>query len=563
MTRPKRHLYLSALLLATLWGCSSRNSGCDGTPRPIHDLQGPGTVSPLAGQQVAVRAVVVGDFQGEDRLGGFFVQEARADADPLTSEGLFVSSPNGPDVAVGDVVEIVGRIEERAGLTELTGVASIRICRSGEPLQPTPLSLSEADLEPYEGMLVSLEGEHTVAGTHLLGSAGQLLVARGGRLFHFTNSEAVKPTSEALRLPVDDGSRIENPAAPPFLGADGTRRVGDKVYDLTGVISQGEDGHVLVPTTSPRFASANPRPTAPPEVGGTSRIASFNLLNFFSTLGERGAADADELERQSAKHVAAIAALDADVVGLIELENAGDAALQFLVDALNAELGDATWAAVPAPAGGLGEDPIRVGLIYRPAVASPVGATVADHHPVFKRPPLAQTFQLRGERLTVVVSHLKSKRCGDAEGADEDAGDGQGCWNALRTQQARRLSELIGELQVASGDPDVLVLGDLNAYGAEDPIRTLIDGGLIDQVAAHVPPSERYSYVFSGASGYLDHALTTASLDQRVTGVAFWHINADEPPFLNYKTGTHPAELYRPNPYRSSDHDPVLIGLDL
>ncbi len=531
---------------------------CAGTPTPIHQVQGPDAASPLAGETVTLRGVVVGDFQRRDQLGGFFLQAAEADGDTRTSEGIFVYAPGAVDLSPGNLVQVSGRVEEYSDLTELTGVEEIELCRPGEPPPPLSLSLAEVrDLEPYEGMLVTFPGELTIAGNQQLGDYGQLLLAAGGRPYHHT-------PGRGRRLLLDDGSRRKGPATPPYLDAAGTRRAGDVVSGLVGVVSEQGGSHVLHPTAPPRFTAINPRAAAPP-VGGTVKVAGFNLLNFFTTLGERGAANARELERQRAKHVAAISALGADVVGLVELENNGEAAIRDLVGALNAAAGPGTWAYVPDPPGGLGDDAIRLGLIYRPAAARPIGPAVADRDPVFKRPPLAQVFEARGERFTVVVNHFKSKGCGNASGAEK--GGGQGCWNPLRTRQARRLLDFVARLQTASGDDDVLVIGDLNAYGAEDPVRALTAGGLVDQLATHVTPAERYSFVYGGKAGCIDHALTTPSLAARVAGAAIWHINADEPAFLDYRvrqggTEPEPPDHFEPDPYRSSDHDPVLIGLD-
>lgn len=79
----------------------------------------------------------------------------------------------------------------------------------------------------------------------------------------------------------------------------------------------------------------------------------------------------------------------------------------------------------------------------------------------------------------------------------------------------------------------------------------------------YVPARERYSYVFEGRSGELDHALVGRDLLRRVTGAAIWHINADEARILDYNTEFNPPGLYRPDAFRSSDHDPVLVGLRL
>jgi predicted extracellular nuclease len=109
----------------------------------------------------------------------------------------------------------------------------------------------------------------------------------------------------------------------------------------------------------------------------------------------------------------------------------------------------------------------------------------------------------------------------------------------------------------------MLVIGDLNSYGQEDPIDTLVSGGLVNQLAKYVPLAERYSYVFDGQSGYLDHALATGSLSGQVRGATVWHINADEPRVLDYNTEFNPAYLYNPDKFRSSDHDPIVVGLEL
>ena len=564
MTRPGHYLCASTFLMAMLSACTSSVgpvSECGGAVSSIHSVQGPGSASPQVGERVSVRGVVVGDFQRSDQLEGFFVQEPRADEDPRTSEGLFVFAPGGREVAIGDLVQVTGRVKEHFGLTELNNVDAIAVCERNLDLPPTPLSLLERDLEPYEGMLVVVNDELTLAGTHQLAEEGRLLLSPNGRPFQETNGSAAGAVGSGRRLLVDDGSRIKNPVPPPFLDAVGTRRVGDTITGLTGIITEDQNSHMLLPTAPLAFDSLNPRALIPPQVPGDVRVVSFNLLNFFTSLDDRGATDAHELARQGAKHAATISALSADVVGLIELEN-NEHSIRELVRVLNEadDTGHEAWAYVPTPAGGLGVDAIRVGIVYRPNVARPIGPPSADLHPVFQRPPVAQTFEIAGERFTVIVNHFKSKSCRDVTATEMDTG--QGCWNPTRTRQARRLVDFVAEVQARSGDDDVLVIGDLNAYGAEDPIRTLIDGGLVDQIAAHVPPEERYSYVYKGDSGYLDHALTTTSMAKRVRGAAFWHINSDEPTFLDYNVENGLAAHYAADPFRSSDHDPVLIGLD-
>ena len=265
----------------------------------------------------------------------------------------------------------------------------------------------------------------------------------------------------------------------------------------------------------------------------------------------RGADSAQELQRQRDKLVAALKAMDADVVGLMELENTDEVATADLVSALNAAMGAGTYAYVTPPAPGT--DAIRVGLIYKPSRVTPAGATqnyqtgTPAYSPLFDRPPLAQIFSLNanGEKFAVIVNHLKSKSSCPTTPGDPDLEYGQGCWNAKRTAQAQGLLDFIAMLKV--GDPDVLVVGDLNAYGAEDPINTLVAGGLVNEVAK-IPAATRYTYIFDGLSGYLDHALTTPSLDLQIAGVTIWHINTDEPSVIDYNLEFKPQDLYTPTP---------------
>ena len=322
------------------------------------------------------------------------------------------------------------------------------------------------------------------------------------------------------------------------------------------------------------------------------KVASANVLNFFTTFTDgntatglsgqgctlgastaasncRGADNAAEFTRQRNKIVESIAALGADVVGLMEMQNNGATAVQNLVDGLNAKLGAGTYARVSDPASGTGTDAIKVAMIYRPSRLAPLGAATSDSAAIHNRPPLAQTFAaLNGERFSVIVNHFKSKGCDGAVGLDADQGDLQGCFNDRRVQQAKALRSFITAVQGTAGSDDVLLIGDFNAYAQEDPVFELTSSGIIDQIGRL--NAFGYSYVFNGAAGRLDHALTTASLSAKTTGATEWHINADEPSVIDYNTefkqpacATCGPDYYSATPYRSSDHDPVLVGLSI
>jgi predicted extracellular nuclease/LysM repeat protein len=330
------------------------------------------------------------------------------------------------------------------------------------------------------------------------------------------------------------------------------------------------------------FIPANLRTQTGPEIGGTLRIASLNVLNYFNGDGSggdfptpRGAASLSEFARQHDKIVAAILALGGDVIGLMEIENDGygpDSAIQELVAGLNAAgspLG-VSFAAIDPGLDRLGSDEIAVGLIYNPGKLQPIGAaatlatgafdqTLADG---VSRQPLAQTFEdLNGERFTVVVNHFKSKRPSpNATGGNADAGDGAGSWNQRRTEAANDLVAWLAGDPTGSGDPDFLIIGDLNAYARETPIQAIEAAGYTDLIGQFGGP-DAYSYIFDGQSGYLDHALASASLATQVAGAAEWHINTDEPLVIDYTERFNPPGYYSPDPYRASDHDPLVVGL--
>ena len=418
-----------------------------------------------------------------------------------------------------------------------------------------------------------------------LGQYGEVELSSGARLDNPTN--VVSPGTDANNLQalndrnkiqLEDGRRWSNPLPlPPFVNADGTLRAGDYVAGLTGVVGYDYGAYEIHPTAAVNFETGNARP-ARPHVGGTLQVGAFNVLNYFTTIDNagsicgptgdqdcRGADTEDEFDRQRAKIASALGELDADVVGVMEIENNATASLSDLVAAVNGE-GKGTYAYVDT--GFIGTDAIKVGLIYQPSAVTPVGPfAILDSSvdPTFddtkNRPALAQAFEenASGERFTVIVNHLKSK--GSSCSGDPDIGDGQGNCNLTRTAAAQALATWAATDPTGSGSDAYLITGDLNAYAQEDPIVALENAGWVDLIEARNPLGA-HSYVYYGQKGYLDHAIASPSLAGLVTGATFWGINADEPNALNYNDYNQPG-LYNPDPYRSSDHDPVLVGLTL
>ncbi len=615
--------------------CSGTGGG-GGTPvaATIPAIQGSGATSPMVGQRVVTSGAVT-----QVNNNGFFMQDVAGDNNPATSDGIFVftGATAYPAAAVGHLVQVTGTVVEfNTGasadtaahtVTQLSQVTAVGFVNSGASVAPTVVALPEAsndDLERVEGMLVTLTGPLTVNQNFFQGRYGQLTLAVGGRLETPTNRHrpgtpqavALADENARRRILLDDGSSLQNPNPIPYLGANGLGRAGDSTGSITGVIdyglatnsTAGAGDYKIHPTVPPVFSVANGRTAAPAAVGGNLKVASFNVLNYFTTFTDgntasgqtgqgctlggpvggstlasncRGASNLIEFGRQQAKIVEAMAAIDADVLGLMEIQNNGLTAVQNLADALNARVGAGSYASTALPAQGTGTDAIRVAIIFKPAKLSPAGAAVSDVDPVNNRPTLAQTFSLaNGERFTLLVNHLKSKGGCPALGdpdftGNNDVGDGQGCWNAQRTRQATRLRSFVAERQTAAGSTDALLIGDFNAYAQEDPIYHLTSSGYIDQVGRFSPFG--YSYVFDGAAGRLDHAIASATLSARVNRVLHWHINADEPAIADYNlefkapalrcgaggTSLCPPDPSTASPYRSSDHDPVVVGLNL
>ena len=567
----------------------------------IHTVQGNGATSPLVGSAVSIEGVVVGDYQATGEFGGFYLQEqdSDADADPATSEGIFVFSTL-TNVSVGDVVRVRGTVTEfgtpTSSLTELSSVNSVSICSTGNTVTPTTLTLpvsAMSDFERYEGMRVHFSQTLTANDTFTLGRFGEVRLAEGGRLY--TPTAVTTPGAAALAredlnqrrsFVLDDGDNQQNidPTRYPTggLSAANTLRSGYTVNNLDGVFDERFSTYRVQPVGPVSFTASNPRTPAPDAVGGNLRVASFNVLNFFNGNGlgggfptARGANTQQELDRQKAKEVSALQAMNADIVGLMEIENdaSPNSAIEELVAGLNSAMGAGTYAFINT--GVIGTDEIKVALIYKPASVTPVGAykiitTATD--PRFlddkNRPSLAQTFRKNsnGEKLTVVVNHLKSKGSDCNDVGDPDTGDLQGNCNLTRQKAAAAISDWLATDPTGSGDPDFLLIGDMNSYTFEDPITTFINHGFTN-LARQFGGLGAYSYVFDGESGYLDHALASSSLAAQATGATHWHINADEPIALDYnvefKTSNQVNTFYDPGPYRASDHDPVVIGLTL
>lgn len=562
---------------------------CEAPAVTIGSVQGPGSASSVAGTTVDVEGVVTGDFQ-VGGFSGYYLQDSGDDA--ATSDGIFIFAPSGQDVSSGDLVHVRGTVSEFNGLTEIT-VGAAEVCDSGLQL-PDPVSLqlpaSDEVRESLEGMRVTLPQSLAVGDLFTYARFGELSLGVDRQFQATAVVEPGSPERTALiaqhlaeRIWLDDGRSNQNPDPlrhpnGEAFSRDNVVRSGDLVASATGILDWRFDLWRVQPTEGAQV-TPNPRP-AVPVVGGTTKVASFNVLNYFTTLDlpdtpgdQRGANSAEEFERQEAKIVAALDAIDADVFGLIEIENSDDdAPLDALVEALNSVAGAGTYAAIHT--GRLGTDAITTALIYKPAEVAPVGAfavldsTVDPDFRANNRPALAQTFTdlESGGEVTVVVNHLKSKGSDCDALGDPDTGDGQGNCNETRVLAAEALADWLATDPTGQDTAGrELIIGDLNSYDHEDPIDALRAAGYTDLVLRD-QGEHAYSYNFDGELGYLDYALAGPALVDDVTDAAPWNINSDESALFDYNTEFKSASqiaLWAPDPYRSSDHDPVVVGLDL
>lgn len=543
---------------------------------PIGEVQGDGPRSPLDGQAVTVEGVVTAAFAD---LGGVFVQDT-GDGETTTSDALFVAFEEGAPVPLltpGDRIRVRGIVGERkaGGDDTLTALyAPVIQSRGTGRIAPTVLAAQPADWEALEGMLVRIDAPLKLSGTHTFERFGELTTSFDGRLWQ--PSEVAAPGSaEAKRLAadnarrtlvLDDGSSKRDPATVWYVKKGQPLRTGTVLTGVQGIVDARHGGWRLQLTVSPMIAAAE-RPAAP-QVAGNVRVAAFNLENLFNGDGkgggfptERGAKTPEQLKAQVAKLTATIRGLNPDIAALMELENDGygaDSSLAQLVAALNA--GGGSWRFIDAKQGP-GPDTIRVGIIYRSDTVKPTGKPATLEAGPFgerSRSPLAQAFvRGSGKPFVVVANHLKSKGCSEATGADADQKDGAGCWNALRLDSAQRLDAWLKTDPTRTRSDRIVMLGDFNAYAMEAPVRWLRDdAGWVDAFT-QAGIEQPYSYVYNGLTGRLDHALLSPSLAKQLRGAAEWHINADEQDAQGYADGDASV------PFRSSDHDPLLLGFDL
>ena len=535
----------------------------------IPQIQGSGSSSAYSSQLIKTTGIVTARFIGVGNIGGFFMQDATGDGNVLTSDGIFVSTST-DNVNVGDKVEITATVSEYSGRTQLGSVTNTSVISSNNPL-PVIKVIYNADgwnWEQYEGMLIEFDQTLYVTSNYNLQRYGQLSlnpIRKYSPTNQFLPGSAEYSSMLALnakaQITLDDGITTSNYTPIQFADANGTRRTGERTSNLQAVVDNVSSAYVIYPANTAVFYG-NPRPTAPTDLGNYNlKVCAFNLEIYLAdSYGQGyGPNNSTEAARQHTKILAALLAIDADIYGLIEIQE-GQNALIKLVTALNTATVAGRYAYINDGSTTTGTTYTKVAYIYRTDKVSPYLSLKNNNNPSPLNRKKVQAFTLKSnnERFIFSINHLKAKSgCSSASGADADQGDGQSCYNATRVQEATSTLNFLNTNKTYYDDNDMLVMGDLNAYGKEDPIQTFILGGLTDMHRAFHADTA-YSYMYNGEAGYLDHALASTSMRAQITGVSVFHINSDEPSMFEYS-----GSAYQPNMYRSSDHDPVVVGISL
>jgi len=589
----KRSLIICVFLILSCIAVSGITAGDEITA--IHDIQGDGECSPMFERTVSIEAVVTGDFQGPEKLKGFFVQEENSDADAKneTSEGIFIFDPGSmaidAGISSGDLIEATGKVTEYNNFTQII-LYSIKKVKNGmsQEVRAAHFTLPFKDeqfLERYEGMLIELPQKCIITENRNYSKYGEMTISPDVRLPVPTNvaepgvsANSVQALNNRSKIILDDGSKQKYPETDPILK---TLRCGDSIQGIVGILSHYFKIYRIEPISFSNISSSNPRPERPESVGGRVVVASFNVENYFNGDGlgdgfqtSKGAKSKEKFDLQRTKIIEALSDMNADVIGLMEIENDdyGEySAIKDLTNGLNAHNCDQAgknYSFIDPGLPGLGNDDISVGLIYNSSKVRPVGKAITICTESFSksnnnRQPLAQTFdEIRtGERFTVVVTHLKSKNqpknTDQLEAKNTDMGDGQGYWNGARTDAVNDIVSWLSTDPTTSGDPDYLILGDMNSYDFEDPIAAFNNAGYMDLIPAYLGHNS-YTYGFEGQWGALDHALASISMIEQISSATIWHINADESPEFGYD-----GSWSSPDKYRCSDHDPIIVGLNL
>ncbi len=560
----------------------------------IHEIQGSNLSSPFAGQTVVTRDNVVTAVGAA----GFFIQtpEDRSDADPDTSDGLFVYLGRAPTVSVGDLVDVQGKVTEFFGFTELSDSPLVTV-KGAAPLprairfdaslpSPDPSRSSCAvELECYEGMRIEIVGGTVCGSNQRFG--GDLIAevhVTAGPDRAMREAGVAFPGVMTPPIPTWDGNPEVFELDPDALGLPNRSIPAGSSFDASGVLAFEFGGYELWPTELSVTPVALPRAVRPREPGEFT-IGTLNLHRLFDDVNDPPGHDAlgrarDDDVASAAEyrtHRSKLARYIVEVLGAPDILGVQEAEKVEVLLALAGDLALLDPALSYAPFLIEGNDPgtIDAGFLVRDTVRvdgiDQLGAEEilsVDGSLLHDRPPLLLQATYLGNGasfpILVMVLHLRSL-LGIDEAATADR------VRRKRLEQAQSVARMVQEIQGADPGSRLVVLGDFNAFeftdgyvnvvgqirGSFDPAQSLlfgpdlVDPELTDEVE-RMEPGERYSFVFEGSAQALDHALTSKALAPWVRGAAYGRGNADATVQLEDDAST---------PLRASDHDGLILFL--
>lgn len=429
----------------------------------------------------------------------------------------------------------------------------IFLCLSAVTAYATTVHIANPDtwtadqLSPYYGQEITFDGDWYVCNNY----RGTYIVSPR-RIFSATNQTLPLSTEYRTLLSLNQRGTIT------LTGVSGYHRMGERLHNLTVYVNSSYSMRLENCTWRGNTRSDLEKGYDLQALDQRGKhnllICTFNLQYYLvENLGTGFGPDTQaEHNAQRQKISTALAKINADIYGLLEIEQ-GQSALQELAADLSAKTGR-HFTYIDD-----GSSPYssytKSGYIYCPDVVEPDGKFKRNNTKVVMR-KFMQAFKMKstGESFIFSINHFKAKS-GTGTGKDADQGDGQGIFNATRVEEAQSvISEYLSNKNYF-GDEDILIMGDLNAYAKEDPITTLTYAGMTD-LHRYFHADSSYSYIYHGEAGYLDHALCNATLLPQVTGMTAYHINSDESTDYTYTSADRTM-------FRCSDHDPILVGLHL
>ena len=569
---------------------------------PIHDIQGAGHLSPLVGSKRKTQGIVTALRPSSGA--GFYMEGTSADADPATSEGLFVFTGSAPTVAVGDLVQVVGNVTEfRPGgaastnltTTELTS-PTISVLSFGNALPAATVIGAGGRTPPSTVIDDDATGSVETSGSFDAATDGiDFYESLEGMRLQVNDAVAVGPRSGFGEIPIvgDGGANAAvrtnrggvvisaTDFNPERIHLDDTLLavpvvdVGDGfTTPVVGVLDYSFGNFKLNVTTSlTRVPGTLTREITDAPIDQEIAVATYNVENL------------DPSDTTFARHADYIVnrLRSPDLVAIEEIQDSdgatnsavtsATATWNALIAAIVAE-GGPTYAfrqidPVDDEDGGQPGGNIRVGLLFRTdrglefidraGGTSTSSTTVVDHpsgprlsaspgrvdptNPAFddSRKPLAGEFRMRGKKVFVIVNHFSSK------GGDHPLfGRFQPPLRSsevARHQQAQIVNDFVDELLDADENANVIVLGDINDFEFSETV-SILEGEVLTSLMNTLPKAERYSYVFEGNSQVLDQILVSDNLlDVFPIDYDVVHVNSE---FAD----------------QASDHDPQVARID-